>query len=119
MLIKMREMMKNRRGFTLIELIVVMAILALLLAIAIPRFGNVMSSSKDKAHKANIEMLERAGELYYAENQVSSDVTFNKSNYNTNGFEKYVKKWPDNPKGTGDYTVTIKANGDIIVSPQN
>lgn len=93
MLIKMREMMRrkdNQKGFTLIELIVVMAILAILAAIAVPRFGDVLSNSKQKANKSNIEMIERAAELYYAEE--GKDVT-----KIDDLVPKYLKEVPENP----------------------
>lgn len=41
--------MKNARGFTLIELIVVMAIVALLASIAAPRYFNSLQKSKETA----------------------------------------------------------------------
>lgn len=55
----------GERGFTLVELIVVMAILALLAALAVPEFGTILTDSKTKAHNANVQMIESAVELCY------------------------------------------------------
>lgn len=51
------KLMKNKKGFTLIELIVVIAILAILAAIAIPRFIGTLSNSKVKADEASARTI--------------------------------------------------------------
>ncbi|MEA4890468.1 MAG: prepilin-type N-terminal cleavage/methylation domain-containing protein [Clostridiaceae bacterium] len=47
-----KNIRRNRKGFTLIELIVVIAILAILAAIAIPAFTNIQDTSRVKADAA-------------------------------------------------------------------
>lgn len=59
--------MKNKKGFTLIELIVVIAIIAILAAIAIPRFGTVTTSAKNKANLAEHKLVVSAVQMYQAE----------------------------------------------------
>ncbi len=54
---------RNRKGFTLVELLVVLAVLAIISAIAIPRFAGVQDSAKEKADKETINIIERALEL--------------------------------------------------------
>mgnify|MGYP001308371920 CR=1 FL=1 len=92
MFIKLRTMMsKDEKGFTLVELIVVMAILAFLVALAIPRVSNIMVDSKFKAHNANVELLTRAVDLYNAQENAEFDGNFEKLK------EKYIKGIPDCP----------------------
>lgn len=50
----------NRRGFTLIELIVVIAIFGIILNIAFPKFSGLIQSSKFKADKATVVALNKA-----------------------------------------------------------
>ncbi|MDD2620505.1 MAG: prepilin-type N-terminal cleavage/methylation domain-containing protein [Syntrophomonadaceae bacterium] len=63
----------GEQGFTLVELIVVMAILALLAGLVIPEFGNILSDSKTKAHKANKQLIEAAVEICYTNGDFDSD----------------------------------------------
>ncbi|MBL8023007.1 MAG: type II secretion system protein [Elusimicrobia bacterium] len=55
-------------GFTLIELILVAAIIGLLASIAIPKFGNMIRKAKEAALKAILGSLRSALSIYYADN---------------------------------------------------
>jgi len=47
-------MRKNSKGFTLIEMLIVIAIIAILVAIAIPTFSGALTKAKEAADEANI-----------------------------------------------------------------
>lgn len=47
-------MKKSRKGFTLAELLIVVAIIAVLVAVAIPVFGNQLEKSREAADLANV-----------------------------------------------------------------
>lgn len=59
--------MKQARGFTLIELIVVMAIVALLASIAAPRYFNSLQKSKETALLASLATMRDAIDQYAAD----------------------------------------------------
>lgn len=68
---------KNKKGFTLIELIVVIAILAILAAIAIPSFIGITAQADAKVELANAKNISTAFNAYQALNpdsQLADDV---------------------------------------------
>ena len=60
--------MRSKKGFTLVELMVVVIILGILVAIAIPIYNNVTGDAKQKACAANERTLEGAVAMYQAAN---------------------------------------------------
>ena len=68
MLISIRRRLANRRGFTLVELMVVIAILGILAALAVPKFANATDTARDTKLKADLRTLDGALNMYYAAN---------------------------------------------------
>lgn len=109
---------KQKKGFTLIELIVVIAILALLAAIALPKYMQSRERSALVAHNSNVRILEAAAQNYLANGGTDTTWPSNSS------YTEYVQKWPKTPSGLDkfgisankEYTVTIQ-KGQVSVSP--
>ena len=59
-------MFQRKRGFTLIELIMVIVILGILAAVAIPKFVNLSTQANESACKSNQGAIESACAIYYA-----------------------------------------------------
>src|SRR5690242_12254731 len=64
----MRQL-KSKKGFTLIELMIVVAIIGILAAIAIPQFANMVAKSQEGATKGNLGTLRSALSIYYGDTE--------------------------------------------------
>ena len=102
-------------GFTLIELVIIMVILGVLAAIAVPRMGNTIASSEEAAEDAVLASLKFAVEAYAMDQVVAN----NSKSYPMNPFDE-LDKVPDgytglgNPDQDGEWVFT----GDSYVAHQ-
>ena len=108
-----------RRGFTLVEIMIVVFILVILAAIVIPQFSTASNDTRDASALTNLKTLRMQLQLYKAEHndnyptdfetqmKIYSDAQGNTSDTfsSTYRFGHYIQEVPDNPY-TGVNTVT-------------
>jgi type IV pilus assembly protein PilA len=78
----------KQKGFTLIELMIVVAIIGILAAIAIPRFAQMLEKSREGATKGNLGSIKSAASIYYGDTQGTWPSTL--QSYSTYAFSKYL-----------------------------
>jgi type IV pilus assembly protein PilA len=71
----MKSYINTNKAFTLVEIMIVVVIIGLLAAMAIPAFQKVRQSSQDKAVLNNARQLSAASDQYFLENGVSTVVS--------------------------------------------
>ena len=102
---------RNKKGFTLVEIMIVVAIIALLAAIAVPSFINARAKSMQSSCYNNMRLMDGAMQQYALDNSNAVANTVAK----LVGTNAYIK---DTPlcKGGGTYTLPSDLSGKTACS---
>lgn len=73
----------NKKGFTLVELVIVVAVMAILVAVAIPVVGNITSTAKANVYNSNCQTIESMIKLEEAEIDEGNGETLDKDDIQT------------------------------------
>jgi prepilin-type N-terminal cleavage/methylation domain-containing protein len=92
---------KARHGFTLVEIMIVVLIIGILLAIAVPNFIKARETSRTKSCLANLKQIDAGKEQYMMDKNTT---TAPGALTDLVGATLYIKNTPTCPSG-GAYTV--------------
>ena len=103
---------RNRKGFTLIELMIVVAIIGILAAIAIPNFLRFQAKSKQSEARELLSTVYTAESAYFAEQNTYG--TLSNAGFTPSATPKYYTNIGDTnfTYGTTTFTGTCSANID-------
>lgn len=95
---------QEARGFTLVEVIVVVVVLSILVAITLPIYNIIQLRARSSAHQANIRTIHSAVQIYINDHGVP--VSTPAGGWQT-ALQPYLVEWPTPPSGyAGHYEVT-------------
>lgn len=104
----LREIRRSKKGFTLIEIMIVVLIIGILLAVAVPSFLKARETSRAKSCVSNLKQIESAKEQWAMDFRMTGTDTPTDVDL-WGGTDPYIKAEPLCPSG-GTYTIGTVAS---------
>lgn len=106
---KLKTLLNNQKGLTLVELLVVIVVLGIVSSIAVPSVGGILNNAKKDAHIANAQQMISSARLAMTSQDYSTgDITLD--DLVSNGYLEAVPEDPSNKGNTYDQDSKITVN---------
>ena len=114
------RLIRSEKGFTLVELMIVVLIIAILVAIAIPIYNVTRGRAQARACQANLRTVDGALSTYYADNEEAADTSSgdtwtpatakaSRGGIASTLVPNYLSSIPACPESSGTYTYSYNA----------
>ena len=119
MLNKLRKLLKQQEGFTLVELMIVVVILGILAGIGVQQYGRIQDQARENVNKANLRLIANAIRMYQMIKGEDPDLPESEeegTSFNWEQLKGYgLEAEPESPWGHGKYSVG-KVTDSIVIS---
>ncbi|GIW60798.1 MAG: hypothetical protein KatS3mg087_1864 [Patescibacteria group bacterium] len=106
----MTSLDKNQRGFTIVELLIVIVVIGILAALVITTFNGIQQKGRDTERQTDIKALHGQLEAYYAQNgRYPTLANLNDSTFRSNNLKGLDTEALQDPKGSSPTLVAAPA----------
>lgn len=103
---------QSKKGFSLIELLVVISIIGILVAIGMASYTNIQQKARDSARRSDVQAIAQALEQYFADSDSQSYALIVPNTCATALSDYFNGAFPSDPKTQASYSCVVSTTGD-------